>query len=118
LVVKSGSSSFEDLIKEISNGIYIDAFAWLNPNAVTGTFGAEIRTAYMIENGEIGRPIKGGNLSGNVYDMVKNVSGISNETDFISKSKVPWMSFKNLTLSGNKSILLFGIFIKKKKFKN
>lgn len=101
LVVKPGSNSVEDLIKEISNGIYIEEFAWLNPDPLTGTFGAEIRTAYMIGNGEIGQPIKGGNLSGNVYDMVKNITGISNTTEFISNSKVPWISFKDLTLSGN-----------------
>jgi PmbA protein len=101
LVIKPGSLSKDELISSMKHGIFIEEFSWLNPDAITGIFGAEIRTAYMVENGVIGQPIKGGNLSGNVYEMVKNISGISREREHIGNSLVPWMKFKNLTLTGN-----------------
>ncbi|MHA1728512.1 MAG: metallopeptidase TldD-related protein [Promethearchaeota archaeon] len=101
LIINPGSQSKNEMIEDITDGIYIDGFSWLNPDPITGTFGAEIRTAYLIKNGEIGQPIKGGNLSGNVFEMVKNITGISREREYAKgNSLVPWMKFKNLMLSG------------------
>ena len=101
LVIEPGQQSIKELIGECQHGVYIDAFSWLHPDSITGVFGAEIRNGYMIENGEIGQPIKGGNISGNVYEMMKNVIGISKECHYFMNAKVPFMKFRDLTLSGD-----------------
>jgi predicted Zn-dependent protease len=100
LVIEPGSQPLREIMKDIKKGVYVDDFSWLNPDPITGMFGAEIRNAYWIQNGELGEPIKGGNLSGNVYEMIKNIAGISKETHCIMNAKVPFIYFKNLTLSG------------------
>ena len=99
LKILPGDMSFNDMISDIQEGYYIDKFSWLNPDDVSGNFGAEIRNGYYIKNGEFKNPIKLGNVSGNVLDMVKNCVYISKEREFIENSLFPYMAFKNLNVS-------------------
>ncbi len=94
-----GDISFNDMVSNIKEGYYIDKFSWLNPDEVSGNFGAEIRSGYYIKNGEFQNPIKLGNVSGNVLEMVKNCAYISKEREFIENTLFPYMTFKNLNVS-------------------
>ena len=94
-----GDISFNDMISDIKEGYYIDKFSWLNPDSVSGNFGAEIRNGYYIKNGEFKNPIKLGNVSGNVLEMVKNCVYISKEREFNENTLYPYMAFKNLNVS-------------------
>lgn len=94
-----GDISFTDMISDVKEGYYIDKFSWLNPDSVSGNFGAEIRNGYYIKNGEFKNPIKLGNVSGNVLEMVKNCVYISKEREYIENSLFPYMAFDNLNVS-------------------
>jgi len=99
LKIPPGDISFNDMISDIKEGYYIDKFSWLNPDEVSGNFGAEIRSGYYIKNGEFQNPIKLGNVSGNVLEMVKNCVYISKEREFNENTLFPYMAFKNLNVS-------------------
>jgi len=99
LKILPGDISFNDMISDIKEGYYIDKFSWLNPDNVSGNFGAEIRNGYYIKNGEFKNPIKLGNVSGNVLEMVKNCVYISKEREFIENTLYPYMAFNNLNVS-------------------
>ncbi len=101
LIVNPGSISLKELVGDSKNAMYVNKFGWLHPNPITGEFGAIIDNAYMIENGKLTQPIKGGIISGNVFDMIKNISGISKERRIVMNSKVPFIKFKNLRLIAN-----------------
>ena len=94
-----GDISFNDMISDIKEGYYIDKFSWLNPDEISGNFGAEIRNGYYIKNGEFLNPIKLGNVSGNVLEMVKNCVSISKEREFNENSLFPYIAFNNLNVS-------------------
>lgn len=94
-----GNVSFNEMISDIKEGYYIDKFSWLNPDEVSGNFGAEIRNGYYIKNGEFLNPIKLGNVSGNVLEMLKNCEYISKEREFTENTLFPYMAFKNLNVS-------------------
>jgi len=94
-----GDISFTDMVSDIKEGYYIDKFSWLNPDEVSGNFGAEIRSGYYIKDGELKNPIKLGNVSGNVLEMVKNCVYISKEREFTENSLFPYMAFNNLNVS-------------------
>jgi len=98
-IISPGTVSDEEIIEEIKNGIYVMEFSWLNPSEVTGTFGAEIRLAYKIEDGRITKPIKGGNIGGNILEMIKNIKHVSKERKLVGNVLFPLMSFENLILS-------------------
>ncbi|TFF89001.1 MAG: TldD/PmbA family protein [Promethearchaeota archaeon] len=99
LEINPGDQKLDDIISEISNGLLIEEFSWLNPNRITGDFGAEIRNGYLIKKGEISNPIKGGNLSGNVFEMINNITNISKERKFEENVLLPYILCENLILS-------------------
>ena len=99
LEIPAGSESVDELIASVEFGILIEEFSWLNPSEVSGDFGAEIRNGYLIEHGEKTTPIKGGNLSGNTFEMVKAILGSSKERITEENYKFPYLKFSGLTLS-------------------
>ncbi|GAB4325908.1 MAG: TldD/PmbA family protein [Promethearchaeota archaeon] len=99
-VVAPGDRSLEELFEGVRDGLYVLKFSWLNPDPVTGTFGAEVRNAYRIEGGKLGAPVKGGSVSGNVFDVVRNLGGLSKQVEAVNNARVPWVGAEGLTVSG------------------
>jgi len=99
LEIFPGDMSFEEIISQIDEGYYIEQFSWLRPSELSGNFGAEIRNGYYIKNGKFENPIKLGNISGNVFKMIRNCLYLSKERDFFVNTLFPYMVFENLTVS-------------------
>jgi PmbA protein len=105
LSVKPGNLSLENMVSEVKNGILVEQFSWLNPDPMATSFSSEIRNAYMIKNGEYTGVLKGGMVSGKAFDMIKNISGISNQ-QFIESGATafscisPYIRFENVQVVG------------------
>jgi len=105
LSIKPGKLSLEEMIAEIKNGILIEQFSWLNPDRMATSFSSEIRNAYLIKNGECTQALKGGMVSGKALDMIKNISGISNQ-QFIESGATafsciaPYIRFEDVQIAG------------------
>jgi len=94
-----GDMSLEEMISNIDSGYFIEQFSWLMPNPISGTFGSEIRSGYYINDGKIEYPVKLGNVSGNVFKMIKNCLFISKEREYFGNSLFPYIAFGDLTVS-------------------
>jgi len=99
LEILPGDIAKEEMISDIKEGYLIEKCSWLNPDRFSGSFGTEIRNGYFIKNGRLEYPIKGGNISGNVLEMIKNCQYISKEREFSLNSLFPSIAFKNLSIS-------------------
>ncbi|MFW9896320.1 MAG: TldD/PmbA family protein [Candidatus Thorarchaeota archaeon] len=99
LEILPGNISLEEMISNISEGYYIEKFSDLDPSELTGDFGAEIRNGYYIKKGKFETPIKQGNVSGNVIEMMNNCLYISKEREYFSNTLFPYIAFNNLTVS-------------------
>ncbi|NVM29148.1 MAG: TldD/PmbA family protein [Candidatus Helarchaeota archaeon] len=99
LEINAGSESLDELIESVKYGVMIEEFSWLNPSAVTGDFGSEIRNGYLIENGKKKYSIKGGNLSGNAFEMIKAIEGASKQRVIEENYKFPYLKLSGLILS-------------------
>ncbi|MHA1265121.1 MAG: metallopeptidase TldD-related protein [Candidatus Helarchaeota archaeon] len=99
LEIPPGTMALDELIESIKFGVVVDEFSWLNPSEVTGSFGSEIRNGYLIEHGEKTTPIKGGNLSGNIFEMLKAIEGVSKERITEENYKFPYFLFSGLRLA-------------------
>ncbi|MFX1494459.1 MAG: metallopeptidase TldD-related protein [Promethearchaeota archaeon] len=97
--IGSGEISLDEMISNIDEGYYIEKFSWLRPDPISGFFGAEIRNGYYIRSGEFKNPIKLGNVSGNVLQMISNCIYISKERSFAENSLFPYIAFKDLNVS-------------------
>jgi PmbA protein len=69
------------------------------------SFSSEIRNAYLIRNGEYTQVLKGGMVSGKVFDMIKNISGVSKQ-QFIESGATafscisPYLRFEDVQVVG------------------
>ncbi|MCJ7650150.1 MAG: TldD/PmbA family protein [Candidatus Lokiarchaeota archaeon] len=97
--ISAGDISLDKMISNIDDGYYIKKFSWLNPDPMTGSFGVEIRNGYYIKNGELSTPIKLGNVSGNVLEMIKNCLFISKEQEYTGNARLPYIAFSDLEVS-------------------
>jgi PmbA protein len=103
--VEPGKKTVQELIEEVKHGVLVDHFSWLSPDPTSGNFSSEIRVGYYIDNGQISKPIKGGLVAGNFFELMKNISGISNKSVITSGGTVlagicPYVRFENVQVAG------------------
>lgn len=104
--VQPGTKTLEALISEVSRGLLVHKLSWLNPQVASGVFGAEIRNAAFIENGEITHPVKGGLVSGNVFTLINGITGLSNKEEIASGETAfccvsPHIRFQDVQIAGD-----------------
>jgi PmbA protein len=103
--ISPGSTNFDDLVADVREGIIVEQFSWLNPDPFSSSFSSEIRNGYIIKDGEMKQPIKGGLVAGKVFDLIKNISCISNSPRIESGATAfsivsPHIRFENVQVSG------------------
>ncbi|MHA1717978.1 MAG: metallopeptidase TldD-related protein, partial [Promethearchaeota archaeon] len=99
LDILPGEQTLQEIFANTVKMVYVNKFQWLHPNPITGDFGATILHGYLVENGKISNPIRGGTISGNIYKMLEDIDGISKETRVVDNAIVPFIKFKNLRFS-------------------
>jgi len=74
-----GDKEPEEIIRSVKKGLYAVSFGGGQVDITSGKFVFSATEAYMIENGKIGRPVKGATLIGNGPDVMTKVSMIGND---------------------------------------
>ncbi len=69
----------EEIIKSVKRGLYAVNFGGGQVDITSGQFVFSTSEAYLIENGQITRPVKGATLIGNGPDVMKKISMIGND---------------------------------------
>lgn len=76
--IEPGNSSFSEMIKDIKEGVYAVRMLGGQTNGEMFTFGAA--EGYAIRHGEIAEPLSDVNLTGNVFQTLKDIEAIGNDT--------------------------------------
>ena len=71
--VEAGDYSFEELLEEAKNGIFLAGTRGGETNPATGYFQFSAQYGYLIENGELGKPVRDVALSGNTLEILRNI---------------------------------------------
>jgi len=100
LEVRPGKQSLDDIIHETRKGVYIEHLAWPQVDPTSGTFSNEVRSASLIENGEITREIKHALLVGNLYESLKLETRLSSKAEVHNSCVIPSTAFSGLELVG------------------
>lgn len=81
--IQNSGRSLEELLHAAGDGVYITAVKGLHAgtNAVTGDFSMEC-AGFMIENGHRGRAVTSFTVSGNFFDMLKNIEAVADDLRF------------------------------------
>jgi PmbA protein len=77
LVLESGEASLDELVKRAGEGLYVATVAGLHSgvNPVSGTFSVGA-TGRLIENGELGRPVREITIASDLVSMLKAVQAV------------------------------------------
>jgi TldD protein len=76
--IESGDRTFEEMIGDIEEGVYAVRMLGGQTNGEMFTFAAA--QGYMIRNGEIAEPVSDVTLSGNVFQTLKDIEAIGNDS--------------------------------------
>ncbi len=74
-----GNHAPEEIIASVENGLYAVNFGGGQVDITSGKFVFSASEAYLIENGKIGRPVKGATLIGNGPDVLTRVSMVGSD---------------------------------------
>lgn len=80
--VVPGKSSESSLIKDVKKGIYMKNFMEWNIDDTRYNFKAKGNEAYLIENGEVTKPVLFPNLEVDTFKMWSSVDGVGNKASF------------------------------------
>ncbi len=79
--IQQGKNSKDEMIKNVKSGVLLNGTKGGQVNTSQGTFHFSAQYGYLIKNGKIGKPVKGVSLSGNIFQLLKNIAMISNKTE-------------------------------------
>ncbi len=78
-VMLNGSHTKDEILQSVKKGIYAVNFGGGQVDITSGKFVFSASEAYMIEDGKIGRPVKGATLIGNGPDALTKVKMVGND---------------------------------------
>ena len=96
--VAGGDTHYEDLVGSVKEGILITRFSGGRPND-RGDFSGIAKNSYYIKDGKLAFPIQETTVSGNMVDLLQNITGISVERLNFGSSILPWVKVSGITAS-------------------
>ena len=82
----------------VKEGILITRFSGGRPND-RGDFSGIAKNSYYIKDGKLAFPIQETTVSGNMVDLLQNITGISVERLNFGSSILPWVKVSGITAS-------------------
>ncbi len=105
LVIPAGETPLADMLAEIKEGVLVENVLGLGQgNIISGAFSNPLSLAFKIEKGEIVGRVKNFSIADNVYTLLKNVSAISRETQWVySAISLPYILIPEMNVVGKES---------------
>ncbi len=77
--IDKGETDPDDIIKSVKRGVFAKKLGGGSVDTSTGNFNFLVREGYLIEQGEITRPVKGGVLIGNGPEAMKRIELVGDD---------------------------------------
>ena len=88
-------------LSEIKNGVLTTSVLGAHTaNPISGDFSVEASNAFKIENGELTDPINKAMISGNIFEIMKNVEGLNSEIKQYGSFIIPKLLVHDLRVVG------------------
>jgi PmbA protein len=83
-IIAPGSTTFEEMVSDIKEGLVIEQLMGAEQgNILGGDFSGNVLLGYKIENGKIVGRVKNTMVSGNVYQVLKQITAIGSEAKWV-----------------------------------
>ncbi len=80
--IEPGQDSPGDILADTKTGLYVGSLSGGSVNPVTGVFNFTCREAYLIENGQKTKPVKGATLIGSCMGVISSIDAVANDLAF------------------------------------
>ena len=99
IVIEGGNRTLDEIVSGIEEGILVDGFSGGEPS-VNGDFSGVAKNSFLIRNGRIDCAVNEAMISGNLADMLMNITGMSCETEENGGFVAPFVACSGITVSG------------------
>jgi PmbA protein len=101
-VIQPGETALKDILAGIDQGILVEDLLGIGQgNIISGAFSNPLALAFKIEKGEIIGRVKDLSIAGNIYDLLKNVAAISQETQWVYNTfHAPYILIPEMNVAG------------------
>jgi PmbA protein len=83
-VIKPGDVSFDDMLADIKEGLVIEyLMGAAQGNILSGDFSGNVLLGYKVESGKIVGRVKDTMVSGNIYQLLKEITAIGNNARWV-----------------------------------
>ena len=102
LVIQAGETPLKDMLASIQEGILVEDLLGIGQgNIISGAFSNPLALAFKVEKGEVVGRVKDMSIAGNVYDLLKNVTAVSQETQWVySTIHTPYILVPEMNVAG------------------
>lgn len=99
LIVASGDHSWAELIDKLDNGIIVDQMLGGGAD-ISGDFSVNVDLGYRVKNGKIAGRVKDTAISGNVYQVLKQIIAIGNDSIWNGSCNTPSLIVEGISVIG------------------
>lgn len=99
LILQPGTSTFDEIIASVEDGLLLTVLMGFGTNMTTGDF-SQGAAGYWIERGQIAYPVTEINVSGNLKDMLKDIDMVGNDLFIRGSTAAPTVRMSRLMVSG------------------
>jgi len=83
-IIAPGNTTFDDMVNDIKEGLVIEQLMGAEQgNILGGDFSGNVLLGYKVENGKIVGRVKDTMVSGNVYQVLKEITAIGSEAKWV-----------------------------------
>ncbi|HEV2166207.1 MAG TPA: metallopeptidase TldD-related protein, partial [Thermoplasmata archaeon] len=107
MVLEPGAGGTDaEMIEAVGDGLWLDQLGYAFPDAISSTFGGEVRLGYVVERGKLTNPVRGGTVGGVVLggpgeaSMLQSVRSIGSHPSLVGRLSAPTISVGSLTVAG------------------
>ena len=84
LVIEEGRGQFEDMVGDVKEGLVVEQLmGGTQGNLLNGDFSGNVLLGYKVERGNISGRVKDTMISGNVYQVLKEIIAIGSEARWV-----------------------------------
>ncbi len=100
-VMAPGSTTFDEMVKDMKEGLVIEQLMGADQgNVLGGDFSGNVLLGYKVENGKIVGRVKDTMVSGNVYQLLKEITAIGKEARWVGGFlQIPHLYFPGLSVT-------------------
>jgi PmbA protein len=100
-VIGAGSATFDEMVQDMKVGLVIEQVMGAEQgNILGGDFSGNVLLGYKVENGKMVGRIKDTMVSGNIYEVLKDINAVSSDTKWVgSFLQTPYLYCPRLSVA-------------------